>query len=108
MALSYHSNGCTFIVLKEVRAKDPKRCNPTPDSQFVAVESTLLELLWIFGCPLAVHSVCSHNQTSGNETHEKCFHNTSSLVAVMFHGLRVRLISPRVITFYGRNTKVTF
>jgi hypothetical protein len=32
---------------------------------------------------------------------EKCFHNKSFLVAVMFYGLRFHLISPPLITFYG-------
>jgi hypothetical protein len=37
---------------------------------------------------------------------EKCFHNTSFLVAVMFHGLCVHLISLPVITYYGGISKV--
>ena len=38
----------------------------------------------------------------------KCFHNTSFLVATMFHGRQVRLIPPPVITFHGRISKAEF
>jgi hypothetical protein len=52
--LRCHSNHYTSVVFKEVRAKDPERCNTTPDSQFIAVETMLMELLWIFGYPVVV------------------------------------------------------
>jgi folate-dependent phosphoribosylglycinamide formyltransferase PurN len=39
---------------------------------------------------------------------EKCFHNTSFLVAVMFHGLRVHLVSAVVITSDGDIVTVVF
>jgi hypothetical protein len=80
-----------LVVFKEARAKDLKKCGPTPDRRFIAEESTLMEFVWIFGCPLAVFCLFT-NQTSGNETHEKCFYNTPFLVAVMFYGLCVQIL----------------
>jgi hypothetical protein len=53
-----------------------------------------------FLVPSSGNSVSSLNQTSGNEAHEKCFH-MSFLMAVMFRGLRVHLISPPVVTSCG-------
>jgi hypothetical protein len=32
------------------------------------------------------NSGCLPNQASGNEVHEKCFHNTRFVMAVMLHG----------------------
>jgi hypothetical protein len=39
-----------------------------------------------FWVPCSGNSGCLLDQASGNESHEKCFHNTSFLMAVMFHG----------------------
>jgi hypothetical protein len=61
-----------------------------------------------FWVPSSSNSVCSHNQTSGNEAYEKHFHNSSFLMAVIFHDRRVHLVSPPVITFYGGTSKVKF
>jgi hypothetical protein len=61
-----------------------------------------------FRVPSSGNSACEHIQTSRNEAHEKCFHNLSFLEAIMFHGLRVQLMSPRVATFYGGISKVKF
>jgi hypothetical protein len=58
--------------------------------------------------PSSDNSVCSHNQTSGNGAHEKCFHNMSFLMVVIFHGLHVHLIFLRGINFCGHISKVMF
>jgi hypothetical protein len=55
-----------------------------PDSQFLAVEGNLMELV-DFWVPRSSNSGCLQNQASGNEAHEKCFYYMSCLMAVMFH-----------------------
>jgi hypothetical protein len=39
--------------------------------------------IWV---PCSRNSGCLLNQTSGNAPREKCFHNTSFVMAVMLHG----------------------
>jgi hypothetical protein len=39
-----------------------------------------------FWVPSSGNSGCLRDQANGNEAHEKCFHNTSFFMAVMFHG----------------------
>jgi hypothetical protein len=68
---------------------DLKRCDPTPDSQFIAVERTLTELLGIFGDPIVVFLGVHRTRQV-----EMCF---------ICH-----LISPPVITLYGCISKVEF
>jgi hypothetical protein len=45
MALESHGNHNNLVVFKEVSTKDPKRSDPTPDSQFISVETMMMELL---------------------------------------------------------------
>jgi hypothetical protein len=39
-----------------------------------------------FWVPCSGNSGCLPNQASGDEAHEKCFHNTSLVMAVTFRG----------------------
>jgi hypothetical protein len=72
-----------------MRAKDPKRHDPTPVSQFIGVERSLMELLWIFGCPVAV--IVFVHRTRQVEMCFICY-----------------LISPPAVAFYGSISKVKF
>jgi hypothetical protein len=96
--LECHSNCLIFVFFKEVRAKNPRRCVLTPGSQFITVERTLMALLWIFWVLSSNHSVWSLTLTRGDVL----------LMAAMFHGQHVHLISLPVITFYGVPQKWTF
>jgi len=44
----------TYVVFKQVRTFDSKRCDPKTDSQFLAMERVLMEPLWIFRCPVLI------------------------------------------------------